>query len=141
MLSATVHKDIGEYTEKVVGRLSARTLACVSAGIAASFAAAAACYVFLGIQISDATLPVMAASMPFWLLGFWRPMGLRAEEFVPLWLDHALGDGVLLFEPSRDAERLAGDIECRKTDGKARRAARRKGAERRAPSLEQRERN
>ena len=26
MLSVSVHKDIGEYTEKVVGKLSARTL-------------------------------------------------------------------------------------------------------------------
>lgn len=128
MLSATVHKDIGEYTEKVVGRLSA--------GIAASFGAAALCYSCLGIRISDATLPVMAASMPFWLLGFWRPMGLKAEEFVPLWLDHVLGDGVLLYESAPDAEALAGAMKPQKTDRKARRAARRKGAERRAPTTE-----
>ena len=42
MLSVTVHKDIGEYTEKVVGKLSARTLACTAGGLAASVAAAAA---------------------------------------------------------------------------------------------------
>ena len=36
MLSVTVHKDIGEYTEKVVGKLSARTLACTAGGLAAS---------------------------------------------------------------------------------------------------------
>jgi hypothetical protein len=136
VLSATVHKDIGEYTEKVVGRLSARTLACVSAGIAASFGAAAGCYLCLGIRVSDATLPVMAASMPFWLLGFWRPMGLKAEEFVPLWLDHFLGDGVLLYESAPDAKALAGAMKPQKTDRKARRAARRKGAERRAPTTE-----
>ena len=28
-LSVAVHKDIGEYTEKVVGKLSLRTLVCV----------------------------------------------------------------------------------------------------------------
>lgn len=44
MLTAPVHKDIGEYTEKVVGKLSARTLACVAGGIASSFAAAAGSY-------------------------------------------------------------------------------------------------
>lgn len=136
MLSATVHKDIGEYTEKVVGRLSARTLACVSAGIAASFGAAALCYFCFGIRISDATLPVMAASMPFWLLGFWRPMGLKAEEFVPLWLGHVLGDGVLLYKAAPDAEALAGEMRPKKTDRKARRASNRKGAERRAPATE-----
>ena len=34
MLSVSVHKDIGEYTEKVVGKLSARTLACTVGGSA-----------------------------------------------------------------------------------------------------------
>ena len=33
MLSVSVHKDIGEYTEKVVGKLSARTLACTAGGL------------------------------------------------------------------------------------------------------------
>ena len=37
-----VHKDISEYEEKVVGKLSARVAACVGGGIAASVAAAAA---------------------------------------------------------------------------------------------------
>lgn len=36
MLSVAVHKDISEYTEKVVGKLSARTLACVVGGLAAA---------------------------------------------------------------------------------------------------------
>ena len=38
MLSVSVHKDIGEYTEKVVGKLSARTLACTAGGIASAVA-------------------------------------------------------------------------------------------------------
>ena len=42
MLSVSVHKDIGEYTEKVVGKLSARTLACTAGGLASAVAAAAA---------------------------------------------------------------------------------------------------
>ena len=40
-LSVAVHKDIGEYREKVVGKLSLRTLCCVALGLAASVAAAA----------------------------------------------------------------------------------------------------
>ena len=36
-----VHKDISEFEEKVVGKLSARVAACVGGGIAASVAAAA----------------------------------------------------------------------------------------------------
>ena len=42
MLTVPVHKDISEYREKVVGKLSARTLACTAGGLAASVAAAAA---------------------------------------------------------------------------------------------------
>ena len=84
MLSVAVHKDIGEYTEKVVGKMSVRTLACTAGGLAASVAAAAASYFCLGIEVSNATLPVMACSMPFWLAGFWRPKGLVAEKFILL---------------------------------------------------------
>lgn len=80
MLSVTVHKDIGEYTEKIVGKLSARTLACTAGGIGAAIGTAAFVYLGLGIPVSDATLPVMAASMPFWLLGFWRPRGSRPRS-------------------------------------------------------------
>ena len=65
MLSVSVHKDIGEYTEKVVGKLSARTLACTAGGLGAAVGAAAAAYFGLGIPVADATLPVMACSMPF----------------------------------------------------------------------------
>ena len=32
-LSVAVHKDIGEYREKVVGKLSLRTLCCVALGL------------------------------------------------------------------------------------------------------------
>lgn len=80
MLSVSVHKDIGEYTEKVVGKLSARTLACTAGGLASAVAAAAVANLALGIPVDATTLPVMAASMPFWLLGFWRPKGLPPRE-------------------------------------------------------------
>ena len=36
-----VHKDISEYEEKVVGKLSARVVVCLGGGIAASILAAA----------------------------------------------------------------------------------------------------
>ena len=91
MLSVSVHKDIGEYTEKVVGKLSARTLACTAGGLASAVAAAAVANLALGIPVDATTLPVMAASMPFWLLGFWRPKGLPPERFLPLVASHALG--------------------------------------------------
>lgn len=94
-----VHKDIGEYEEKVVGKLSARTAACLGCGMAASVAAAAAAHLGLGIEVADAAAPVMACSMPFWLAAFWRPKGLKPEEFLPLAARHWAEDGAVTYEP------------------------------------------
>ena len=40
-LQIPIQKDIGEYQEKIVGKMSLRTLACVSLGFASAVAAAA----------------------------------------------------------------------------------------------------
>ncbi len=87
-LSVTVHKDISEYREKVALRMSGRTLLCVAGGLATLVAAAALCRALLGVEAADASLPVMAASLPFWLMGFWRPHGMEAERWAGLWLTH-----------------------------------------------------
>lgn len=131
MLSVSVHKDIGEYTEKVVGKLSARTLACTAAGLASSVAAAAAANLALGVPVEAATLPVMAASMPFWLMGFWRPKGLPAEKYVPLLAEHVFGDGKLVYATGSAPHAVAGSVRCERTNRRARRASRKRGAERR----------
>ena len=136
MLSVTVHKDISEYQEKVVGKLSARTLACVSGGLLASIGTAAGVYFGLGIPVSDATLPVMAVSMPFWLAGFWRPKGMKAEKFIPLYLEHVFGDGKLLYSTGPRTRPLVDEARCAKTGRKARRKSRKKGAELREPTKE-----
>lgn len=130
MLSVAVHKDIGEYTEKVVGKLSARTLACTAGGLASSVAAAALLNFALGVPVDAATLPVMAASMPFWLAGFWRPEGLPAERYLALVARHALSDGALAYSTGSRPGEIAGDVACARVDRRARRASRRKGAER-----------
>jgi hypothetical protein len=138
MLSVSVHKDIGEYTEKVVGKLSARTLFCVIGGLIASVAAASVVDFGFGVPVSDATLPVMAASMPFWLAGFWRPRGLAAEKFIPLYLRHLTGDGHLTYATGlyTQAPGLVA-LSIPKADRKAARRARRKGAELYEPSSTQ----
>ena len=137
MLSVSVHKDIGEYTEKVVGKMSVRTLACTAGGLAASVGAAAVSYFCLGIEVADATLPVMACSMPFWMAGFWRPKGLTAEKFIPLYVEHSFTDGKLLYTAGNGVSGLV-SVERPRVDRKARRRARRKGAERNVPSKERR---
>ena len=136
-LSVAVHKDIGEYQEKVVGKLSLRTLLCVAGGLATSVATAAACQLLIGVEAADASLPVMAASLPFWLLGFWRPHGMRAERFLPLLCEHVAGDGRLTYR-GPEAHRLADRQLAQRTTRRHRRATRRKGAELREPSKERR---
>ena len=135
MLSVSVHKDIGEYTEKVVGKLSARTHACTAGGLASAVAAAAVANHARGIPVDATTLPVMAASMPFWLLGFWRPKGLPPERFLPLVASHALGDGKIAYTTGSRPGSIAGPVGCAKTSRRARRESRRKGAERRVKEL------
>lgn len=135
MLTMPIYKDIGEYSEKVVGKLSARTLACVAGGILTSVAVALLVYFGLGVDVSYATLPIVASSMPFWLAGFWRPRGMKAEQFLPLWWAHFLGDGHLTYRSSLYLE--APELFERprvKPDRKRRKAILGKGAELYEPS-------
>lgn len=94
-----VHKDISEYEEKVIGKLSARVVVCLGGGIAVSVIAAAFAHLVIGVEVADATLPVMMCSMPFWLAAFWRPKGMKPEEFIPLAYRHWAEDGVVTYEP------------------------------------------
>ena len=89
-LRIPVQKDIGEYEEKIVGKMSLRTLACVSLGFGSAVGAAAFVHLGLHADVADAAFPIMLCSMPFWLAGFWRPFGMRAEELLPLLAAHAL---------------------------------------------------
>lgn len=134
-LQIPIQKDIGEYEEKIVGKLSFRTLICVVGGFGSAIAVAALCHFLLGIDPSNAALPVMCASIPFWLAGFWRPFGMRAEKFAPLLANHHLKDQRLLYSSPCDPS-IHG-IEKGKPTRKARKAANRKGAEAHEPTKEQ----
>lgn len=134
-LQIPIQKDIGEYQEKIVGKMSLRTLVCVTGGFACAIAVACIIYFVFHIEVGSATLPVMAAALPFWLAGFWRPYGMKLEEFLPLLADHHLGARRLLFSstcqpfPSDETGPSAG-----KPNRKSVRKAKRKGAELREPS-------
>ena len=129
MLSVRVQKDIGEYTEKVVGKMSARTLLCLAGGLASAVAIGALCQFALGIEVKDASLPVMCASLPFWLAGFWRPFGMTLERFAPLWLDFHLEDQRLLYRSTPVLEGGCPTVLAGSPSRKARRKAKRKGTE------------
>lgn len=129
-LQIPIQKDIGEYQEKIVGKMSLRTLACVSLGFASAIAAAAIVYFGLGIEVGNATLPVMAAALPFWLAGFWRPFGMKLEEFLPLLWEHSMNSQTMLYDTGVALAGCActGPV-AGKPFRKARRRAKRKGAE------------
>ena len=112
-LQIPVQKDIGEYEEKIVGKLSFRTLVCVAGGFGSAILVAAMCHFWIGIEVADAALPVMCASIPFWLAGFWR-------------LLYACPAAPFLEKP-----------EAGKPTRRARRAAKRKGAEGHEPSRQE----
>lgn len=131
-LQIPVQKDIGEYEEKIVGKLSLRTLVCVALGFASAIAVAAFIYFGLGIEVSNVAFPVMCASLPFWLAGFWRPFGMRLETFLPLFASHSLDEQVLLHRNHQDPQ--MGRVEPGKPKRPARRAAKRKGAELNEPT-------
>lgn len=129
-LQIPIQKDIGEYQEKIVGKMSLRTLACTAGGFASAIGAACIVYFGFGIEVSNATLPVMAAALPFWLAGFWRPFGMKLEEFLPLFIAHHTKTQrmeyapCLAFYPLPETGPVAG-----KPSRKARRKSKKKGAE------------
>ena len=51
------------------------------------------------MPVASATLPVMAAALPFWLAGFWRPFDMKLEEFLPLLADHRLNAQHMQYRP------------------------------------------
>ena len=125
---------IGEYEEKIVGKLSFRTLVCVEGGFGSAILVAAICHFWIGIEVADAAFPVMCASIPFWLAGFWRPFGMRAEKFAPLLFSHHMKDQRLLYESL--APKHLTLIERGAPSRRAKRMSRRKGAEANEPTRE-----
>ena len=133
-LRIPVQKDIGEYEEKIVGKLSFRTLVCVAGGFGSAILVAAICHFWIGIEVADAAFPVMCASIPFWLAGFWRPFGMRAEKFAPLLFSHHMKDQRLLYESL--APKHLTLIERGAPSRRAKRMSRREGAEANEPTRE-----
>lgn len=133
-LQIPIQKDIGEYEEKIVGKLSFRTLVCVAGGFGSAILVAAICHFLIGIEVADAAFPVMCASIPFWLAGFWRPFGMRAEKFAPLLINHHLKNQRLLYESP--ADKALPRIEAGRPTRRAKRMSKRKGAEANEPTRE-----
>ena len=58
-LQIPIQKDIGEYDEKIVGKLTLRTLCCLALGFSAAVAVAAVLHWGLKVDVSAMTLPII----------------------------------------------------------------------------------
>ena len=130
-LQIPIQKDIGEYDEKIVGKLTLRTLCCLALGFSAAVAVAAVAHLGLKADVSAMTLPIMAAALPFWLAGFCKPYGLPFEKFVPLLASHALNSQSLAYRSCAAIEKAgcSPKKKPRKKTQHEKRAFRKKGSE------------
>ena len=133
-LQIPIQKDIGEYQEKIVGKMSFRTLVCVAGSFASAIAAACTVYFGFGVPVANATLPVMAAALPFWLAGFWRPFGMKLEEFLPLFASHRFSTQHMEYRPSSAIAWPEPEKKTQKQTRRQRRAFKKKGGELYEPS-------
>ena len=135
-LQIPIQKDIGEYDEKIVGKLTLRTLCCLALGFSATVAVAAVLHLGLKVDVSAMTLPIMAAALPFWLAGFCKPYGLPFERFVPLLASHALNNQSLVYRSCAAIEKAShpNGKKPRKKTQHEKRAFRKKGSENYEPT-------
>lgn len=135
-LQIPIQKDIGEYDEKIVGKLTLRTLCCLALGFSAAVAVAAVAHLGLMADVSAMTLPIMAAALPFWLAGFCKPYSLPFERFVPLLASHALNNQSLVYRSCAAIEKAShpNGKKPRKKTQHEKRAFRKKGSENYEPT-------
>ena len=95
-LHIPIQKDIGEYEQKLFGDMSIRTCVCLAGGFATAIMTALACWLWLGIDPSDATFPIMLATLPFWLALEPRKLARKEKK-------HTYRKGAELYEPAEEA--------------------------------------
>lgn len=135
-LQIPIQKDIGEYDEKIVGKLTLRTLCCLALGFSAAVAVAAVAHLGLKADVSAMTFPIMVAALPFWLAGFCKPYGLPFERLAPLLASHALNNQSLTYRSCAAIEKagLMPEGKPRKRTRREKRAFRKKGSENYEPT-------
>ena len=118
MLSVAVHKDLGEYQPKIIGKMTARTLLCITGALGLSVITGCYMYFVLGMNVTDNMIIIYGVSLPFWLCGFFRPKGMPFEKFFPLWLSYKFSDNRLHYTATLYRIGLADAPNSRKKEGK-----------------------
>ena len=88
MLSVPIRKDISEYESKIFGKVTFRSLVTIVLAIGLSVAIGATAYFALGISWDVIGTPLIVLAFGIWAAGFWKPHGMKCEEFIPLWIRH-----------------------------------------------------
>lgn len=130
-LRIPVQKDIGEYSEKIVGGLSLRTMACGAIGLAVGGGVYAATAFGLGLDTKIAVYPTFIAAVPAFACAFWKPFGMKLEALAPLVWRHAMEEETLLYAPC--APRCESGVIPGTPKGRARKAPFKRKAEARGP--------
>lgn len=108
-LKVEIQKDMDEYKPKIIAGLTKRSLVCITLAIGGSILIGGYCWWVLGIPDNLVSTIVVFCTAPLWLAGFWQPMGMDAEKFLPLWIRQHFGKTKLFYEAP--AYR-SGEAEC-----------------------------
>lgn len=98
MIEVSIHADVRDYTEKPILNLTARKLACIGVAAGVALSLGAILVNVWDVPMDIAAWPLIAVCVPVWLAGFWSPMGMAAEEYLALYLDHRYGPNHLPYE-------------------------------------------
>lgn len=118
MLSVAVHKDLGEYQPKIIGKLTARTLTCITGALGLSVFTGCYMYFVLGLNVTENMIIIYGVSLPFWLCGFFKPKGMPFERFFPLWLHYKFSDNRIYYSSTMYRIGLADTSQSAKKEGK-----------------------
>lgn len=133
MLSVCVHKDVSEYQPKIVGKLTKRSLLTIALALGTGLFIGAWSYFVWGIGYEDTMYPILLCSFAIWAAGFWRPLGMPAEQFIPLYLRHLLTEDAALLKTR--AALFIESQERQAIDAEERVRCRLRGVEALSPSL------
>lgn len=97
MLSVPVRKDISEYKSKIFGKLTARTIITALTAVTLAIVVACVLQFILHVDWMFTQWFVYIIAFAVFGIGFYRPLGLAMEDFIPLWVRHKLTDDRCLY--------------------------------------------